>query len=167
MYIYIFVYLLIHIYSYISICRLIYIYIFIYSYILCSLYVYIYIYIYFLKKCVSQVGQLEDGGQLDMVFGDQTSHRFGHVHLFFHFDDSVADGRKIAHFSLLLAESKDKPFLVLPESVLWLSLSLTQYMHIYIRAISISISLYIYLFFFSKIHSNIFLHTYVGNSFSD
>ena len=83
-----------------------------------------------------------------MVFGDQTSHRFGHVHLFFHFDDSVADGRKIAHFSLLVAESKDKPFLVLPESVLWLSLSLTQYMYIYIcNGLYLYLYLYIYIFF--------------------
>lgn len=100
---------------------------------------------------MSQVGQLEDGGQLDMVFGDQTSHRFGHVHLFFHFDDSVADGRKIAHFSLLVAESKDKPFLVLPESVLWLSLSLTQYMYIYIYATGyIYIYISINIFFFQR-----------------
>ena len=77
--------------------------------------------VFFFEKCSVQVGQLKNGGHLDMVFGEDDRSRFGNVHLLFHFDDAVAENRKIAHFSLLLPESNHKPYLVLPENVLWLS----------------------------------------------
>ena len=78
-------------------------------------------FLFVFETCAAQVGKLKNGGHLDMVFGEETQSRFGTVHLLFHFDDSVADNRKIAHFSLLLPESKQQAYLVLPESVLWLS----------------------------------------------